>query len=291
VGWETRQRGGRYYYQCVRVGGKPRRLYWGAGLLGQIHERLDLQIRRARQAERDARRTFRQRLAEQDRVWAEVWAWARAVAAAELLSAGWYYHHGEWRVAMERPRSRQTNTEPVAEDANPLRAELAALAKKANAGDPAARAGLRRLLDEHPQVWRALGDLNRLSMAGWTERIAGGDVLGKESMTRFVDEWKRELAGPDPTPAERALADVAAVARLALAHAEFGAAGPNDAVPVAAFRARRLDSALYRLTATLRLLAQVRSARHGGGLTPASPPAAAGMPRPYAPPHERKVAV
>jgi hypothetical protein len=256
-----------------------------------MHERLDLNVRRARRAERESRRTSQQRLAEQDRVWSEVWAWARAVAAAELLCAGWYRHRGQWRVVMEQPRSRHTDTEPDAADANPLRAELAALAKKANAGDPAARAGLRRLLDEHPQVWRTLGDLNQLSMAGWTERIAGGDVLGKESMTRFVDEWKRELAGPDPTPAERPLADVAAVARLALAHAEFGAAGSNDAVAVAAFKARRLDSALYRLTATLKLLAQVRAARHGGGLTPASPPAAAGASRPYAPQHGRKVAV
>jgi hypothetical protein len=192
---------------------------------------------------------------------------------------------------MEKPRTRHDKPHTDTPDADPLRAELAALAKQANAGDPAARAGLRRLLDEHPGVWRALGDLNRLSLAAWTERIAGGDVLGKESMTRFVDEWKRELAGPDPTPAERALADVAAVARLALAHAEFGAAGANDAVAMAAFKARRLDSALHRLTATLRLLAQVRAARHGGGLTPASPPAAAGLPRPYAPQNERKVAV
>jgi hypothetical protein len=275
----------------VRIGGKPRRIYRGAGLLGQIHEGLDLHVRRARQAEREDRRNFRQRLAELDGVWAEVWAWARAVAAAELLSAGWYCHKGQWRVAMEQPRSRHTDTEPAAADTNPLRAELAALAKQANAGDPAARAGLRRLLDEHPEVWRALGDLNQLSLAAWTERIAGGDVLGKEAIGRFVDNWKRELAGPDPTPAERAIADAAAVARLTLAHAEFGAAGKNDAVAVAAFRARRLDAALYRLTATLKLLAQVRAARHGGGLTPASPPAAAGLPRPYAPRNERKVAV
>jgi hypothetical protein len=81
----------------------------------------------------------------------------------------------------------------------------------------------------------------------------------------------------------------AAVARLALSHAEFGAARASDPVPVAAFKARRLDAALHRLTATLRLLAQVRAARHGGGQTPASPPAAA--PRMHSPPQERKGAV
>jgi site-specific recombinase XerD len=59
---------------------------------------------------------------------------------------------------------RERRREPAAADTNPLRAGLVALAKKANAGDPAARAGLRQLLDEHPQVWQALGDLNRLSM-------------------------------------------------------------------------------------------------------------------------------
>ena len=60
---------------------------------------------------------------------------------------------------------------------------------------------------------------------------------------------------------------------------------------VAAFKARRLDAALQRLTAALRLLAPVRAARHGGGLTPASPPAAAGMPRMYVPAGERKAAM
>jgi hypothetical protein len=189
---------------------------------------------------------------------------------------------------MERPRTRQDKPPADARDTNPLRAELAALAERANAGDPAARSGLRRLLDEHPEVWRALGDLNELSMAGWTERIAGGDVLGKEAIWRFVDDWKCELAGPDPSPAVRAVADAAAVARLALTHAEFGAARASDPVAVAAFKARRLDAALYRLTATLKLLAQVRAARLGGGLTPASPPAA--VPRLHAPVGQKKVA-
>ena len=192
---------------------------------------------------------------------------------------------------MERPRSRHQKPASVTGEAKSLKAELVALTERASAGDEVALVELRHVLDAHPAVWRAIGDLTALSVACWTRLIAGSDALGMEAMTRFVEDWKGELAGPDATPAERALADVAAVARLALSHAEFGASGSSDSVVVAAFKARRLDAALHRLTAVIRLLAQVRAARHRGGRAPASPPAAAELPRPYVPQHERKVAV
>jgi hypothetical protein len=125
-------------------------------------------------------------------------------------------------------------------------------------------------LDAHPEVWRQLGDQARLSAEMWCSLLAGGDPLGKESARRFVAGWAAELAGPDPAPAVRAVADVAASARLALTHAEAA----YTAAPLDPARGRRLDAALGRLAAVVKLLAQVRAAEVRG-TAPAVPPGAA----------------
>src|SRR5438876_60264 len=63
MGWERRQRGGAYFYQSVRVGGRPRKLYLGAGPEAEAHARREDERRQRRAAERAALEEERARLA------------------------------------------------------------------------------------------------------------------------------------------------------------------------------------------------------------------------------------
>lgn len=261
MGWQSRSRGSRYYYKAARIDGEPRQVYCGAGGFGTIHELLDRRERRAKEAARAALLAETAQQAEMDKWWPPLWEWTRVIAAAALHAAGWYNHHGEWRGQVGQPRTRDrtpSGTDPGA--AVDVMARVRSLNARANAGDDFARAELGRLLDEYPEVWQTVGDLTQLSAVHWAALVSGSDALAGESITRFVEKWTGELAGPDSTPVEKALAGVA---RLALTHAEFGSADAGVPVAVAKFRSQRLDAALHRLAQALRLLAQVQAARAG----------------------------
>ena len=98
MGWERRQRGGRYYTRSRRVAGRVLREYVGGGDLGEAAAALD-------ESERLQRATARQRLLDErqriDAVSAEVTAiadLAEALARAALVAAGYRRHdRGQWR--------------------------------------------------------------------------------------------------------------------------------------------------------------------------------------------------
>lgn len=183
---------------------------------------------------------------------------------------------------MQKPRTRKSKPRPAAPaEADALRTRLATLTERANAGDTVALAELRAFLDDHPEVWQQVGDLNRLSIRYWSSLLSGGNALQRESIGRYIEQWKAELAGPAATRAEQALIDTAAVAKLAVAHAECAAASSSESLDAAVFKVKRLDSGVRRLNSTLKLLIQVRSA-HPAGLVPTAPSPAgprAGRPR------------
>jgi hypothetical protein len=280
VGWESRQRGGSYYYKPARINGKPRRIYCGFGTVGRIHELLDRGERREKLVAAQARHRVKSQLEETDRIWTATWRWLRPLMMAHMLAAGFYSHHRSWRRVMQKPRTRKRKPRlATPEEVADLRAKLMALNERANTGDVDALIELKAFLDEHPEVWRMVGDLNRVSTESWTTVLANGDALHKESFARFANEWKSELVGPDASATEKALADAAAVARLALTHAERLAARESGSTNVAALKVKRLNAASHRFTMTLKLLVQVRSTYPKGLSSPAS--VAVGLPRLY----------
>lgn len=286
MGWERRQRGSQYYYRHTRVGGKPRSLYLGKGVIGALAAYQDLQHRQMKLAAHTAKLALKAKLAELDRSWAATWKQVRNLASAILVQSGWYRHRGQWRKVMGKPRTRKPEYRPATpQEAANCNAWLEELTSKANSGDAQALAQLRAFLDENPAVWQTIGDLNRITQNHWISLLVGQNVLCRESVTRSINAWKNQLFGPDATPTEKILAETAAVARLALAHAEFLATEPGATVQIASFRTKRLDSALHRLNATLKLLAQVQTARENAP-APTSDPAV-GMPRLYIPSRKR----
>jgi hypothetical protein len=167
------------------------------------------------------------------------------------------------------PRAKEEPTPDARRAADDHRATLKALVDKANGGDRAALADLRRFLDGHPEVWQICGDLGRCAERAWLELLAAG-ALGTESVARHVEQLRADLAGPSATPIERLLVDRAVVCYLSLHHAELVSArsGPSPPAQVA-IRLKRCESAQRRYLGALRMLALLR-ATLPRGLVPVS---------------------
>jgi hypothetical protein len=145
---------------------------------------------------------------------------------------------------------------------------LRALVDRANRGDAAALVELRGMLDTYPQIWQTCGDLGRSAERAWVELLAGTEVLGSESIERYLQRMKTDLLGSQPTRLEQILVDDIAVCYLAARHADILAAEPGThSLGQGALRIRRCDSAHRRLHRAVKNLALLR-AKAQAGLAP-----------------------
>ena len=85
----------------------------------------------------------------------------------------------------------------------PSRKEFDRLVAKANGGDAQAIQELRRVLDEHPQIWRRVGDLSAVAGNSMLRMASGGNRLIRSSIARYVAKMRKELQGDAPTRLER----------------------------------------------------------------------------------------
>ena len=145
--------------------------------------------------------------------------------------------------------------------------EVQALMDRARGGEPGADLKLRALLDEHPEVWRQVGDMAKLAENAWVELIGGPDVGLKESVTRKAAELRAELYGASPSPLERLLSDRVIACWMQVHHADAVAAQAKEpSLKQADFASKRQDrahrrylSAMGALTAIRRLLPVVEA--------------------------------
>src|SRR5215203_3784360 len=96
--------------------------------------------------------------------------------------------------------------------------QLRALAKK---GDPAARVGLREFLEDHPEVWKTIGDFAlhaRESLFAW---MGGDDVAATESFALKMRQLENELVGESTSALVRLLAEQCAICWAQYHIAEF----------------------------------------------------------------------
>jgi hypothetical protein len=84
---------GPYYYRSVRVNGRPRREYVGAGPVAELAAQFDALDRAQREAARGARRAIDAELAEIDGPLIELNTLAEGLACAALLADGFRRHH------------------------------------------------------------------------------------------------------------------------------------------------------------------------------------------------------
>lgn len=147
-------------------------------------------------------------------------------------------------------------------------ARLNDLNAKANAGDRQALEELRKLLDEHPEVCRHVGNLGKIAENAWLELLVEDNALGREATRRQLAALKSKLAGDHPTPLEQLLVDNVTVAYLGQKHAEIReACDSGGSAQQAAYRLKRSESAQRRYLAAIKTLSTLR-AKVPAGLAP-----------------------
>jgi hypothetical protein len=91
----------------------------------------------------------------------------------------------------------------LSKDAKERLAELEELSAKAECGDKAARAELRKAVRESsPEIVREASDIARRGQWGLIKTAAAGELLVEEALVARLDLMRREIGGPDPSPLE-----------------------------------------------------------------------------------------
>lgn len=107
-------------------------------------------------------------------------------------------------------------------------AQLSECLRRAQEGDESMLPVVRRLVQEAGVLERLGGDLAKSLETEAVQRIAGKNLLLREALLWKLELLRAELAGPDPPPVERLLADRVVLCWLHLHEAEAGDAGRGD---------------------------------------------------------------
>jgi hypothetical protein len=227
MGWK-RTGNHSYFYRSRREGGRVVSEYIGRGEVTSLCTQLD-QIDRQERDERRAEEQAEREAAEREE--REIAAWfdgIEAVAVGAMLAAGFHKHHGQRRRRRnggdERRGGGQTPT--TAEAKPPAKMtwdEFIGLVKRAESGDRKALHQFREALKsgDYANWTRWLCD-SYGNPAGWLKTSLAIAASGKERPASLeaseakMDQIRAELAGPDPTPIERLLAERAAVCWFAV---------------------------------------------------------------------------
>jgi hypothetical protein len=97
MGWETRERGGRYYYRKERVGDSVRSVYVGSGLFGRSAAML---AEMERENEEMRRAAFRREIEKQEAVDScidSIGELLEQLVTATLIASGYHQHKRQWR--------------------------------------------------------------------------------------------------------------------------------------------------------------------------------------------------
>jgi hypothetical protein len=101
VAWESRKRGGRYYYRSQRVGGRVQKVYAGGGTIGELAAEADRIERERREAEALLVKQERERLEALVSPILELSEAAEILAEAHLVASGFRRVGGHWRQRRE----------------------------------------------------------------------------------------------------------------------------------------------------------------------------------------------
>jgi hypothetical protein len=146
---------------------------------------------------------------------------------------------------------------PLSESA-PKRDELRTLTDRAQQGDKTALPALREFF-ERPGMVDATGDLARMAQGTLVEKYCGKNLLVKEGLTRKMETLRVELAGANPTPLERLLAERIVACWLHLHHLEANYAGKESmTLDLGNYYQRGITAAHKRYLSAIKALATVR---------------------------------
>lgn len=238
MGWEQRKGSGRrYYFRSERRAGKVVKTYLGshADPLAKWIARADCLTRAIAQSERVADHAGISPDSDES-----VATFCRIVRAVERSLARRFAMHGNMH------REPSMSGRPGA-DANtlPSQGEFGALALRADRGNGAAQAEVRRLLDRHPDLWKSLGDLGQLVEERLIDVMTERSFALREAVCRYLRDQAQSLTRFGGNPLECLLIQRVLVSWLELQIRQL------DVTQVSAVRKertlqRRLDQAQKR---------------------------------------------
>ncbi len=248
--WERRGRH-RYFYRVDRRQGRLVKKYYGRGLAGLLAAREFEKEALDRQQQIQEVSEFQAEMWHLDSAMRLIRAAAKQALHATYLVAGYrqnkFYH---WRRSPEMKeqhkevndlngeRSQQRPGSAQAKNAKPVPSEDAGIGMATAAAEnrlpesidetlAAIKQGrtdllghLRQQLQRVPQLWQHYGNLGRLTQVAWASQIAGGEDLVRESLMLRMDQQREELAGDNPSAAERLLAERVILSNMQLAFYE-----------------------------------------------------------------------
>jgi hypothetical protein len=136
--------------------------------------------------------------------------------------------------------------------------ELRQLLGRARQGDEKTLPVLRKLLEDPARV-NVLGNLARQAELALIRTAAGGNLCLREALGRKLELMRAELAGADPAPLERLLAERVVACWLHLYHLEMLYAQRDSlSLELGTYYQKTLDRAHKRYLSAIKTLALVR---------------------------------
>jgi hypothetical protein len=199
VAWEKRRNGRRYFYLCQRTpDGRVQKKYFGKGLRAKI-ESIRLETK-ARDRRRDAQ--LKAVLDELESIAADYASSIRLLFESQLYAAG--YHNPKsrgWRKrrnspmikSMECENSEQKVTEPEPGEWVSEKVTLEEVVGRCRNGDRDALVTLRRVMQEHPNLFDRHGHVGAKIQAEWIRALSGHDLFEREVMLKTTRELRLGL--------------------------------------------------------------------------------------------------
>ena len=140
------------------------------------------------------------------------------------------------------------------------RTQIRELAVKAQEGDINAVVDIRRLLRQHPNIYKTIGDLASHAHRAWINAIAGTNVEMRETLIHKCGDLKKQLrAESADTAIARLVVDQVVGTWLQFYHAEMrDAIDSPSSLKVAEFQLKRLESAHRRHMKSIGALATLQ---------------------------------
>ena len=141
--------------------------------------------------------------------------------------------------------------------------ELADLLNRMNTDDPSRedRRALRKVLKEHPDLWRSAGDLSRRAEEQIIKKKSGGTAIVEESLRHGVKQIRKDLGHEDAPALERLLIEQVALTWLhyhSTQHSYHQVTSGSIPITQADYWERRLDAAQRRFLRATKTLGRVR---------------------------------
>jgi hypothetical protein len=161
-------------------------------------------------------------------------------------------------VSPKKPTSAAHNNESTSELIEDKK-KLMALIDRAQDGDKDALPALRKVLDEAPRIARFV-DLARDVERSIVKRMSGDDLFTQEAIPRNLKAMRERIAGQNPFPLERLLAERITVCWLELQYFEAIYAQNMGELTITQsdYHQRRIDKAHRRYLSSIKALAQIR---------------------------------